>query len=166
MRGLERFTDLSGNRQRLVHRDRAMLNAIGESWPLHHLEHERLDVIRGLEAVNCGDVRMIQRREEIGLPREPRQTIRIAGEKRRQNLERDLARQPAVARQIHLAHAAGADERDDFVAAEPGAWLESHDSRWNYRHAVRAAASRSGRSPRSEDAGILFDNLMGNAILH
>ena len=36
----------------------------------------------------------------------------------RQDLDRDLAPEPRVARAVHLAHAAGAERRDDLVGAE------------------------------------------------
>ena len=43
-----------------------------------------------------------------------------------QDLDRDVAAEPRVARAIDLAHAAGAERRDDLVGAEPGAGRECH----------------------------------------
>ena len=58
---------------------------------------------------------MIQRGEQFGFALKPREPIGIVGERVGQNLDRDLALQPRVARAIHLAHAACAEQRDDFV---------------------------------------------------
>ncbi len=42
------------------------------------------------------------------------------------HLDRDLAAQPRVARPIHLAHAARAEGREDFVRAQPCAGCQGH----------------------------------------
>ena len=67
---------------------------------------------------------MIQRGEDLRFALEAGEAIGIAGEGIRQNLERDVAIQLRIARAIHLAHAAGAKGREDFVRAEAGAWSE------------------------------------------
>jgi hypothetical protein len=36
----------------------------------------------------------------------------------RQDLQRDVAPEPRVVREVHLAHAARAEQREDFVGAE------------------------------------------------
>ena len=64
---------------------------------------------------------MIQRRERLRLAREARQAIRIARDGLWQDFQRDLAIQPCIARAVDLAHAAGPEERDDFVGTKPGA---------------------------------------------
>ena len=76
---------------------------------------------RFLDAVDRGDVRMIQRRECLRLAFEPRQAFGVRGERVRQDLDRDLAIQRRVRCPIHLPHAAFADRRSDFVDAEAGA---------------------------------------------
>ena len=67
---------------------------------------------------------MIQRREDFGFALEAREPIGIRGERGRQDLDGDLALQLRVGRPIHLAHAAFADLRGDFVDAETGAGRE------------------------------------------
>ena len=69
---------------------------------------------------------MIQRREQLGFTLKSRQPIGIARERVGQYLDRHLALQPRIFRAIHLAHAAGAEERDDLVGAETGAGGETH----------------------------------------
>ena len=61
------------------------------------------------EAVDGGDVRMVQRREHLRFAAEPREPIGIVGERVGQDLDRDVAIQLRVARAIDLAHAARAE---------------------------------------------------------
>ena len=48
----------------------------------------------------------------------------IRGDVLGHDLDRDVAREPQVARAIHLAHAAGAERAGDFVLRETGTWSE------------------------------------------
>ncbi len=68
-----------------------------------------MDVTLILEAVDCGDVRMIERREHLRFAAEPRQAIRIDREDLRQHLQRDVATELRIACAIDLAHPAGAE---------------------------------------------------------
>jgi hypothetical protein len=43
-----------------------------------------------------------------------------------QDLNRDFSAQPEIARPIDLAHAPGADEREDLVRAQAGAGSQRH----------------------------------------
>ena len=75
------------------------------------------------------DVRVIQRGERLRLAREAGEAIGIGSERLRQDLDRDVAIEPRVARAIDLAHAAGAEQRDDFVDVETRAGREEHEGR-------------------------------------
>ena len=59
----------------------------------------------------CGDVRMVERREDLRFALEAREPIGIVANDVGQDLDRDVAFQLRVARAIHLAHAAGAERR-------------------------------------------------------
>ena len=59
---------------------------------------------------------MVQRREHPRLALEAREAIRVGRELGRQDLDRDVAPELRVARAIHLAHAARADEALDAIA--------------------------------------------------
>ena len=84
------------------------------------------------EAVDRGDVRMVERREDFGFALEAREPVGVGRERRRQDLDRDLALQLRVGRAIDLAHAAFADLRGDLVDAEARAGSEGQ--RWrDYR---------------------------------
>ena len=71
--------------------------------PVDELQHEGPHAGDVLEAVNGGDVGVIERREEVRLAREPRQAIGIARERVREDLQRDVAMQPRVVRPIDFA---------------------------------------------------------------
>ena len=61
---------------------------------------------------------MVEAGEDLGLPREPGEPVRIAGEGVRQDLQRDLAVELRVGGLPDLAHAALAEQGDDVVVAE------------------------------------------------
>ena len=64
------------------------------------------------------DVRMIERRDGARLAVEAVAQLRVGGERRGEDLDRDGAIEPRIAGAIHLAHPTLADECDDFVGAE------------------------------------------------
>ena len=81
VRRLERVGDLPRDRHRLVERNRPLSDAVRERRPLDQLQHQRLDTLAGFfEAVNRGDVRMVERGEHLRLAPEPREPLRIGGE--------------------------------------------------------------------------------------
>jgi hypothetical protein len=71
-----------------------------------------------LEAIDVRDVRVIERGQQTRLTLEPDQPIRVARERGGQDLDRDVAPEPAVAATVHLAHAARAEGRDDVVRTD------------------------------------------------
>jgi hypothetical protein len=69
--------------------------------------------------VHYGDVRVIERRQRLGLALEPRQPRRILRHLLRQHLDRHVAVKALVARPVHHPHPTLADLRGDAVVAEP-----------------------------------------------
>ena len=67
--------------------------------------------------VNGKNVWVIQCGSGARLLLKPAQTIRIVCERRRQKLQRDLAAQFCILRQIDFAHAATAQRRENLVMA-------------------------------------------------
>jgi hypothetical protein len=61
---------------------------------------------------------MIQRRKNARFPPETGQTLRIRGECRRQDLNRDIPIELEVARAINRAHAAGAKSTQNPIVLE------------------------------------------------
>ena len=66
------------------------------------------------------DVGVVQRSDRTGLAGE------ALGELGVRDLDRDIPMQPGIVRAIHLAHAALADERKNFVRAEFVAGRQPH----------------------------------------
>ena len=71
----------------------------------------------------CG---MAETRDDTGLALEALASLGVRGEVAGQHLDRDGAIEPRVSRPIHLAHAAGTDERRNLVRAKPGLGGEGH----------------------------------------
>jgi hypothetical protein len=69
---------------------------------------------------------MVQRGEDVGFALETGHALRIVGDIRRKDLQRDLALQHHVNRAIHLAHAASAELFGYLVGAKPRARSECH----------------------------------------
>ena len=124
LRRFERLGNLFRDGQRLVERDRTTRNALREILALDEFHHQGVRAQRLLEAVDRGDVGMIQRRERLRLAFEPRETIGVSGKCVRQNLDRHLSTQRRVGRPIHLAHPTFADRRGDVVDADARAECE------------------------------------------
>ena len=82
------------------------------------------------DVVQRANVRMVQRRDALGLPFKPFAKLRIERQHRRQHLDRDGALEPGVARFVDLAHAARADRLNDFVRTELRAGREHREILW------------------------------------
>ena len=70
--------------------------------------HQGWHVVGVFETVDCPDVRMIERCEQLCFAFEARYAIGVLREQRRQELQRDVAPKLSVAGAIHLPHAASA----------------------------------------------------------
>ena len=78
------------------------------------------------DVVDGGDVGVIQDSGGFGLLLEAAQTVRVGRERRGQNLDRDLAGEPRVARSVHLAHSPGSQRGKDLVGTEAATDGERH----------------------------------------
>ena len=78
------------------------------------------------DVVQRADVRMSELRDGARFAVEPFAELRIGGERVGQDLDRDRAVEARVARFVHLAHATGAKQRQDFVGAESRAGGQGH----------------------------------------
>jgi len=66
-------------------------------------------------------VRMVERREDVGLALEPGEALGVAGEGIGEQLEGDVAPELGIPRAIHLTHPTRAEQADDLVRTESGA---------------------------------------------
>jgi hypothetical protein len=97
-----------------------------ERFAFDELEHEERDAIRFFKAVNGGDMRMIERGEELRLALEPADALGIVRERGRQDLQRNVATELRIAGFVDLAHPAGAEGGDDLVGPKSGADRNDH----------------------------------------
>ena len=144
VRGVERFGNLPADLDLVGQGHGATREASGERLAFHELEHDRLRAAEFLEAVNGADVRMIERREHLRLAAEPGDPIGIVCKALGQELQRDVAPEPGVARAEHRPHPSGADRRDDLVRAERSAGFEGHRRQ-------ESTSVQTNRSPESDD---------------
>ena len=86
---------------------------------------QRRDAVGAFEAVNRGDVRMVQRGEHF-LALEPREAIGVTRHRGRQDLDGDRALQVRVGGAIHLSHSAGTNLGGDLIGTDAGAWGQRH----------------------------------------
>ena len=109
----DRHRRLDRNATTLIPRRRPV-DDICKRRPLDQLHHEREPVRRVLDAVDSRDAGVIQRREELRFALEALEAFRIPGDGGRQDLDRHVPTQSPVVCAVDLAHAAGAQRRDDF----------------------------------------------------
>ena len=126
VRHLQRLGHLQGYRQGPVERHRTVFQQLCQILALGQLHDEQLLAVGFLDLVDTGDVRMIERRQNLGLTLEPGQALRIARHRLRQHLDRHFATQLGVLGAIHLTHAAFAQLGGDTEVREG---LADHDRR-------------------------------------
>ena len=145
---LQRVGDLAGDRDRLVDGNRAALQALREILALDQLHGDEVDrsptvEARALEAVEVGDVRMVERGEEPAFALEPGESLGIRRESLGQELERDLAAELRVGGAVDLAHPTGPEGRGDPVLRER---LSDHCGWLTSSRAETSSSSRRGSS--------------------
>ena len=82
--------------------------------------------VRARQSFSAGDVRMRQPGRQLSFTLEPLPILGIGGHFRRQHLQRVLAWQPRMLRQIHLPHPARAQHPQDGLSGKHLAGLERH----------------------------------------
>jgi len=114
----QRLRDLPHEGNDLVGGERAPARELGQR-PARHVLHgdearPALGTVDVVDLVDDGDVGMGQRRGDAGLAQQARagRVVTAGG----QQLERDLAAQSKVLRQVDLAHASGPEPLHDPVA--------------------------------------------------
>ena len=110
--------DLLRELGRLPRRQCSGIQPPAQRLALQKLRDEIRRAVMLAKIMNRQNVGMIQRRDRLRLLLKAPQPFRIAGKRRRQNFDRNLAIQPRVSRAIHLTHAAGAGGRHDLVGPE------------------------------------------------
>ena len=115
VRGRQPAGDLDGVVRGLPHRQRAAREPRAQRLALQQFLH---DVGRPLvlaELVDGRDVRVVQPARGLRLLLEPAHAFGVLRERGRQHLDRDGPLELSVPRAADLAHASGAEEREDLV---------------------------------------------------
>ena len=118
MGGVQRIGDLTGDGQGVGDRKPPSLepgapsrfDRLPQRWALDQLHDECCRALGALDAIDRGDVRMIQRGQHFRFAAEPGEPIGIGGDGRRQHLDRDLALQIRIGGAVDLAHAASPED--------------------------------------------------------
>ena len=95
-------------------------------WPSTSSITSAPHAVRVLEAVDLGNVRMIEGREHLRLALETGETIGVGCESVRKDFYRDVAQQLRVAGFVDLAHPPRAYGGQDFIDAQTGTRGEEH----------------------------------------
>ncbi len=106
VRRLHRLGDLPRYAQRLFDRKPSPPQTLSECLSFDEFQHEEVRALIGIESMNGGDVRMVQRRQRFGFALETREALGIPAEACGQYLDRDVTAELGVGGAIHLAHAA------------------------------------------------------------
>ena len=102
----------------LSRRQRAPADERAQRLAAEELGHGVDDAVLLAEIMDGEDVGVRERGDRAGLALEAGARRFVRGEPGRQDLDRHLAIEREVARAVHLAHAPGAERRDDLVRAE------------------------------------------------
>ena len=122
MSGSERVGDLSRDAQRVGKRQRATSQARGQRFARHVLhDHVRPAGRIGADVVDRADAGMIERSNRLRFLQQPPGDEVARPPSRVDELDRHIAAQRRVAGEIHLAHAARADQPAQPITSEFGA---------------------------------------------
>ena len=106
------------SRQRFVERNRPASNPVLECFAFDEFEDQRVCLATVFKPVDRRDVRMIERGEQARFALEAGQTVRVAGERLRQNLQCDVAAKLRITCAVDLSHPAGAEGALDLIRPE------------------------------------------------
>jgi hypothetical protein len=126
VRRLEPLGDLPTNLERLLHGHGPAREPFSQCFARHEPEREEVDLPSLIDPVDLRDARMVEARERLRFALEPLEPLLVRRELLGQDLDRDLAREPGVARAIDLPHRAGAERAQDLVACERLSGDEGH----------------------------------------
>jgi len=115
VRRLEPLGDLPAHVDRFVHGQRSARNSSRQVLPRHELEREEANVVLLVDAVDPGDVRMIERGERLGFSFEAPEPLFVVGQLLGQHLDRNFAIEPRIPRSIDLPHPPGSEGIEDLI---------------------------------------------------
>ena len=120
---------LSPVTKRLLERQGPFFQAVGERLAFDVLHHQEVGAVFFSDVVKGTDVRVIQGRHCSSLALESLAEPSVVGEMGGQHFDSHGAVEARVLRLVDLAHAAGANGREDLVVAESRSSAEFHGHR-------------------------------------
>ncbi len=129
VRHFERLANLFRDWQRFIARDRTLRDSLGKRRTVDQFEHKGGPAIRLFEAVDGGNIRVIEGGEHLRFPCEAGEPIGLERKGVRQYLERDVAMESTVARAIDLTHPADAQQTSNLIHADVDTRFECHATR-------------------------------------
>ena len=127
MRRSERVAQRTGNLDDLLDRKSALRNQSVQWESFYELHRQKMNAVAFLRRVDGDDVRMVESGEGLGFATKAPKPLRILRHLGGEHFKRDLAAELCVGSAIHLAHAARAERRLDFIRAEPFTGSEGHE---------------------------------------
>ena len=118
VRMVERLGNLDRMTQDLIGRKRTAVQSPRDRLALDEFHHEVFAAILNADVIQRADVRMIQTGNGFCLGLKPLLGHAALGAADVKQLDRHLAIEASVSGEMHLAHAAGPQRRDDFVRTE------------------------------------------------
>ena len=115
VRGIEPGGKLFRDLDRVTEWNRSTPQPICEGLALDELEDQRRDAVLLLDAINRGDVRMIDGGQRSRFAIESRKSIAIGLKSLRQNFDGDVSTELRIARSVDFAHPAFAQLREDVI---------------------------------------------------
>ena len=128
VRLVEPIRDLDGDLERLIERQRAPLQPLGQRVPLQVLHDQEVDPVLLTDVVERANVRVVQAGDGLRLALEPLLEIGVRGDMLGEDFDGDRAVQAGVARFVHFAHPARAEWREDLIGAELRPGVKRHRS--------------------------------------
>ena len=123
VRRFEPIGNLLRQKEGFVQRKRTARDPLGEGLALDELHDEELLAFAFFEAVESGDVRVVELSEQPSFALEPGQPLFVSGKLFGEDLDRDIPAELPISSSIHFAHPTFANELEDLVMREvlPGA---------------------------------------------
>ena len=121
---VERICDLPRDCHDFAHGNGPTRDALRERLAFGEFQHQRAYAAAFLDAVNGGDVWMLERGKRLRLALKPGETFGIRCEGVRQKFQCDIALEPRVARTVDLSHAPGSKSGNDLIRSYTDAWTE------------------------------------------
>src|SRR5579864_9514343 len=129
VRVLQGGCNLQSHAQGVVGGDGAALEAVRQSLPLDQFHDQRPRVSRVFQAINGGNIGMVQRGEDLRFALETSHAVGVRGERLRQDLDGHVPVEIGVAGAVDLPHASAAQQVRDSVRPQPRALSQFHKIR-------------------------------------